>query len=331
MLTGQVETPMKWTTWALIAAAALAVAPAGAQTYPTRNLTLVVPLSAGGSADAVGRLLAQNMSERLGKPIVVENISCAGGMIGASRVAKANPDGYQILLGTVGTQAQNQTLYKQRLYDSTTDFDAVGLAVDVPIILQVTNSFPATTPADVMAYIKANAAKLNFGSPGAGSSNHLACALFDAAIGAQVTHIPYSGPQLFQDVVTGRLDYWCPTTTAAAPLIHANQAKTILTFSRTRLDTLPNVPTANESGLPGFEAGTWFGLFLPKGSPAAVIQTLNQALGASLDNPATQARLLQTGVTVVARDRRSPDYLARFVASEVKKWEGPIKASGVSM
>ena len=214
----------------LCCAALLAsAAPALAQDYPTRNITLVVPLGAGGSADVVGRLLAQSMSETLGRAIVVENVLGAGGMLGASRVAKASPDGYQILLGTVGTQAQNQTLYKTPLYDATRDFEPVGLAVDVPIILQVKKEFPADTFTDVIAYIKANADKLSFGSPGAGSSNHLACVLFNAAIGVPVTHVPYrAAAELFQDMVAGRLDYWCPTTTAAAPLA---KVKTIATFS----------------------------------------------------------------------------------------------------
>jgi tripartite-type tricarboxylate transporter receptor subunit TctC len=323
---------MKLKVLAFALFAILASMPAGAQDYPARTMTLVVPLAAGGSADIVGRLLAQSMAEVLGRPMIVENVAGAGGMLGASRIAKAPPDGYQLLLGTVGTQAQNQTLYKAPLYDSTKDFEAVGLAVDVPIILQVKNGFPADKPADVIAYIKENAAKLSYGSPGAGSSNHLACVLFNAAIGADVTHVPYrASADLFGDMIAGRLDYWCPTTTAAAPLIQASQVKTIVTLSRNRLDTLPDVPTAHESGLTGFEAGTWFGLFLPKGAPAAVVKTLNDALRKALDNPAVQAKLRETGVTVVAPDRRSPEYLSGFVASEVRKWEGPIKASRVSM
>jgi len=321
---------MKRTFVALAAIVVLAASPVAAQDYPARNMTLVVPLAAGGSADIVGRLLANAMSEVLGRTIIVENVAGAGGMLGAARVAKALPDGYQILLGTVGTQAQNQTLYKAPLYDSTRDFAAVGLAVDVPIILQVKNGFPADNLANTISYIKGNAAKLSFGSPGAGSSNHLACVLFNAAIGVEVTHVPYRATaELFQDIIAGRLDYWCPTTTAAAPL--ADKVKTIVTLSRERLDSLPGVPTARESGLQNFEAGTWFGLFLPKGALAPVVKTLNDALGKALESPAVKAKLRETGVTVVAPDRRSREYLDRFVASEVKKWEGPIKASGISM
>src|SRR5262245_463324 len=312
---------------ALLVAVGLAAAAASAQDYPARNMTLVVPYPAGGSADSVGRLLAQSMYELLGHTVVVQNIAGAGGMTGASRVALASPDGYQILLGTLGTQALNQTLYKAPLYDSMRDFEPVGLAVDVPIILQVANGFPADEPLAVIEYLKANHSKVSYGSPGAGSANQLACALFNAAIGINVTHVPYrTGADLFADMIAGRLDYWCPTTTAAAPLIEANQVKTILAFSRHRLEMLPNVPTASEAGLASFEVGTWFGLFLPKGSPASVTWILNDALGRSLEKSEMQAKVRETGGTVVARDRRSPEYLSRFVVSEVDKWRGPIKS-----
>jgi tripartite-type tricarboxylate transporter receptor subunit TctC len=317
---------------ALLVGAAVAATAASAQDYPARNMTLVVPYPAGGSADVIGRLLAYSMSELLGRTVVLQNVAGAGGMTGASRVAQAPPDGYQILLGSLGTQALNQTLYKAPLYDSMKDFEPVGLAVDVPIILQVKNSFPADNALAVIEYLKANQSKVSYGSPGVGSANHLACALFNTAIGIDVTHVPYrTGPDLFADMIAGRLDYWCPTTTAAAPLIEANQVKTILAFSRQRLEILPNVPTASEAGLANFEVSTWFGLFLPKGSPAAVVGILNDALGKALEKSELQTKLRETGATVVTRDRRSPQYLSDFVASEVDKWRGPIKASGISL
>jgi tripartite-type tricarboxylate transporter receptor subunit TctC len=317
---------------ALLVSVGFAAAAASAQDYPARNMTLVVPLVAGGSADVVGRLLAQSMSELLGRTIVVENVSGAGGMIGASRVAKAPPDGYQILLGTLGAQALSQTLYRAPLYDSIRDFEPVGLAVDVPMILQVKKGFPADKPLAVIEYLKANRSEVSYGSPGAGTSNHLACVRFNAAIGIDATHVPYrAAAELFGDMIAGRLDYWCLTTTAAAPMIQANHAKTILAFSRQRLEMLPNVPTASEAGLANLEAGTWFGLFLPKGSQASVVRILNDALGKTLEKSEIQAKLRETGATVVTRDRRSPEYLSHFVASEVDKWRGPIKASGISM
>src|SRR5262245_37615795 len=212
---------------ALLVAVGFAAVAASAQDYPARNVTLVIPLAAGGSADIVGRLLAQSMSELLGRAVVVENVSGAGGMIGASRVAKAPPDGYQILLGTVGSQALSQTLYKAPLYNSTKDFDAVGLAVDVPVVLQVKNGFPADQASGVVEYLKVNRSKVSYASPGTGTTNHLACALFNAAIGIDVMHVPYrAAAELFGDMIAGRIDYWCLTLMAAAPMIQANQAKT---------------------------------------------------------------------------------------------------------
>jgi len=317
---------------ALFVAVGFAATTASAHDYPTRNITLVIPYAVGGAADVVGRLLAESMSELLGRTIVAQNVPGASGMIGASRVAKAPPDGYQILLGTVGTQALNQTLYRTPLYDSVKDFEPVGLAVDVPIILQVKSSFPAETPLAVMEYLKANHSKVSYGSPGAGTSNHLACMRFNAAIGIDVTHVPYhTSPDLFADLIAGRFDYWCPTTTAAAPLMQVNQAKTVLVFARRRLDTLPDVPTASEVGFSDLEAGTWFGLFVPKGSQSSVVTTLNDALGKTLERSQVQEKFREIGVTVVTRDRRSPEYLSHFVASEVDKWRGPIRASGISM
>jgi tripartite-type tricarboxylate transporter receptor subunit TctC len=317
---------------ALFVATGLATAAASAQDYPARNVTLVVPLAAGGSADVVGRLLAQSMSELLGRTVVVENVSGAGGMIGAARVAKAPPDGHQILLGTVGSQALSQTLYKAPLYDSSKDFEPVGLAVSVPIVLQVRNGFPADTPSAVIEYLRANRSKMTYASPGAGTTNHLACALFNAAIGIDATHIPYrAAAELFGDLIAGRIDYWCPTATVAASMIQAKHAKTVLTFSRQRLETLPDVPTASEAGLADCDAGTWFGLFLPRGSPAPMVKILNHALGKTLEKPEVQTTLRETGAMVVTPDRRSPEYLSHFVASEVDRWRGPIKASGISM
>jgi tripartite-type tricarboxylate transporter receptor subunit TctC len=317
---------------ALLLAVGFAPAAASAQDYPARKMTLVIPLAAGGSADVVGRLLAQSMSELLGRTIVVENVSGAGGMIGASRVAKAPPDGGQILLGTVGSQALSQTLYRAPLYDSLKDFEPVGLAVSLPLVLQVKKGFPADKPSAVIEYLKANRSKVSYGSPGAGTTNHLACALFNAAIGIDVIHVPYrAAAELFGDMIAGRFDYWCPTATAAAPMIQANQAKTILTFSRQRLETLPNVPTASEAGLVDCEADTWFGLFLPRGSQASVVRVLNDALGKTLEKSEVQSILRETGATVVTPDRRAPEYLSHFLATEIDRWRGPIKASGISM
>jgi tripartite-type tricarboxylate transporter receptor subunit TctC len=235
----------------LLVAACMAGA-ASAQEWPTRPINLVVPLGAGGGADIVARILAANLGPVLGQTVIVENVTGAGGMVGSSRVAKAQPDGYQALLGTVGTHAQNQTLYKTPLYDSRTDFEPVALVVDVPIVLVTTNAMPVKTLQEFIAYTKANQAKLQYASPGAGSSNHLACVFLNAAIGVDVTHVPYRGASdLFQDLIAGRVDYFCPTSTAALPFTEeSKQLRAISILGGERLKVMPSVPSAAEQGLP---------------------------------------------------------------------------------
>lgn len=304
-----------------------------AQDWPTRSISLVVPLGAGGGADIVARILANYLSPVLGQSVVVENVTGAGGMIGSSRVAKGAPDGYQALLGTVGTHAQNQTLYKAPLYDSRTDFEPVGLVVEVPIVLVTTNSMPVKNLPEFIAYTKANQAKMQYGSPGAGSSNHLACVFLNAAIGVDVTHVPYRGASdLYQDLISGRIDYFCPTSTAALPIAQeTKQTRALAILGRDRLKVMPDVPSAAEQGLPDFEAGTWFALFLPKGTPAPIVKKLNEATAKVLAADEPRQRLEAIGAVIVAPDRMTPAYLKRFVVQEVDKWKGPIERTGVSI
>jgi tripartite-type tricarboxylate transporter receptor subunit TctC len=304
--------------------------PATAQDYPARNLTLVVPLAAGGSADIVGRLLAQSMSEILGRTIIVENVAGAGGMLGAARVAKANPDGSQILLGTVGTQAQNQTLYKAPLYNAATDFAPVVLMMDQSLVLVARNDFPASNLQEFIVYTKANQSKMQYSSSGAGGSNHLACVLLNAAIGINVTHIPYRGAgQAMQDLLAGRVDYQCPSAPTAMPQITGKTVRAIAILTKNRSPSLPDLPSAHEQGLTGFDIPSWYALFLPKGTPDAIVRKLNAAAVAAMETPAMQDRLKTIGSDLVGPERRSPEYLGRFVADEIKKWAGPIGASGV--
>ena len=265
--------------------------------------------------------------------MVVENVTGAGGMIGSARVANAQPDGYQMLLGTVGTHAQNQTLYKTPLYDSRKDFEPVALIVEVPIVLVTTNGLPANNLQEFIAYVKANHAKMQFGSPGSGSSNHLACLLLNAAMGVEVTHIPYRGAsELYQDVISGRLDYFCPTSTAALPLVEeSKQARAISILGRSRLPVMPAVKSAEEQGLSDFEAGTWFGLFLPKGTPAPIIKKLNDAVVTVMQSEEVRKKLETIGAVVVPRERMTPEFLRTYVASEVEKWKGPIQRTGITI
>ncbi|MDF2119438.1 tripartite tricarboxylate transporter substrate binding protein [Roseiarcaceae bacterium H3SJ34-1] len=306
---------------------------ATAQEWPSRTVNIVVPLGAGGGADIVARILAANLGPVLGQSVTIENVTGAGGMVGSARVARAQPDGYQALLGTVGTHAQNQTLYKAPLYDSRTDFEPVALVVDVPIVLVTTNSMPVKTLQEFIAYTKANQAKLQYASPGAGSSNHLACVFLNAAIGVDVTHVPYRGASdLFQDLIAGRVDYFCPTSTAALPFTEeSKQLRAISILGGERLKVMPSVPSAAEQGLANFEAGTWFALFLPKGTPATIVKKLNAATVKVLESEDARKRLEAIGAVVVAKERMTPDYLKRYVADEVEKWKGPIERTGVSI
>ncbi len=318
----------------LAALAALFLGPAGAsaQEYPARPLTMVIPFAAGGPTDVLGRVLAERMSAALGQQVVVENVTGAGGMTGSARVAKAQPDGYQFVLGTVGTHAQNQTLYKKPAYNSVTEFTPVALIAEVPLVVIARRDFPADNLKDFAAYAKANAAKMTYGSAGAGSATHLGCVVLDTAMGTRITHVPYrgTGPAM-QDLQGGRLDFLCEIVTTAKPQVDGGAVKAIAMMTKERSAVLPNVPTTAEGGMPGVEGYTWNAVFLPKGAPADIVRKLNGAIVQAMDDPAVKDRLQGLGAQIVAADRRSPDYLAQFVKDEIKKWEAPIKASGVSV
>ncbi len=306
--------------------------PAGAQDWPTRPITMVIPFAAGGPTDVLGRVMAERMSQILGQQVVVENVGGAGGMTGSSRVARAQADGYTFVLGTVGTHAQNQTLYKRPQYHAATDFQPVALIAEVPLILITRKDFPAATLEAFIAHSKANADKMTYGSAGAGSATHLGCVLLDAAMGTKIQHVPYrgTGPAM-QDLQGGRIDFLCEIVTTALPQIQGGSVKAIATMTRERSPVLPDLPTAHEKALPNFEAYTWNAFFLPKGTPAPIAQKLHQATLQAMDTPAVRDRLQGLGAMLVAPDRRSPEYLARFVESEIAKWAEPIRSSGVSV
>jgi len=314
-------------------AVALPVSPARAQgaDWPTRPITLVVPFSAGGSSDAIGRIIADGIGTSLHKTVVVENVAGTGGMLGGARVARAAPDGYQFLIGNVGTVAQSQWLYKKPLYDSLKDFAPVGLLTDEKLVLVARNDFPADDLPHFIAYTKAHQAKLQFSSSGVGGSNHLACMLLNAAMGVEVTHVPYRNVvQGLQDVMAGRIDYDCVSLPLALPQIAAKTVKAIAILSKQRSPTLPDLASADEQGLTGFDIPSWYALFLPARTPPAIVQKLNRATVAALDMPAVEQRLKQVGGEAVAPERRTPEHLAAFLKAEIRKWEGPIKASGIS-
>src|SRR6478736_412782 len=316
----------------LIAAAMLCPVAALAQTYPSRPIMMVVPYTAGGTFDVMGRIIAGRMGELLGQQIVVENTTGAGGIIGVNRVVNAAPDGYTILLGSTGTHAYNQTIYKKRRYDAINDFTPVTLFSEQPMVLEARKDLPASTIPEFAALLKANGAKMQFGSAGAGSTTHLACSLLNSTIGVNVTHVPYRGSApAANDLIGGQIDYLCGNLGAAAPLITGKQVKAIAVLSKGRSPLMPELASADEQGLTGMDVTTWTAIFLPKGAPRAIVDKLNEVAHATMDSPAIKTRMLEIGVTGVAPERRSPEYLARFVADEIARWEDPIKSGGLQV
>jgi tripartite-type tricarboxylate transporter receptor subunit TctC len=253
-------------------------------------------------------------------------------MSGVSRVAKAAPDGYQFVLGGIGTFAANQTLYKNPPYNAATDFTPVVFISEQPMVLIARKDFPARNLQEFIAYARANEAKIQFGSGGSGSATHLACVLMNSSISTNVTHVPYRSAALsIQDMIGGRVDYACPITSTALGHIQGNQVTPIAILSKERSPILPDLASAHEQGIGGFDTQMWNGFFLPKGTPAAITKKLHDATIAAMNTPAVHARLREIGGVFVAPERRSPDYLQKFVESEINKWAGPIRASGVSM
>jgi tripartite-type tricarboxylate transporter receptor subunit TctC len=325
--------PMKVRSLATIAAILFAFnLPANAQKFPDRAMTMVIPFAAGGPTDVLGRVMAGRMSELLGQQIVVENVGGAGGMTGSARVANAAPDGYQFVLGTVGTHAQGQTLYKHPLYNAVTDFTPVILVANVPIVLITRKDLPANNFKEFVTYAKANQTKMQFGSAGAGSATHLGCVLLDYLIGVNITHVPYrgTGPAM-QDLEGGRVDYLCDIITTAKPQIDGHTVKGLAIFDKKRSPALPDLPTAIEQGTPNLVAYTWNAIFLPKNTPAPIVKTLHDAALAAMHTPSVHDRLTGLGAEVSSDEEATPQFLGEFVKSEIAKWAPPIKASGVSI
>jgi tripartite-type tricarboxylate transporter receptor subunit TctC len=317
----------------LIAAAfgATAVTAASAQTYPNRQITMIIPFAAGGPTDVLGRLVGQRMSEVLGQQVIIENVGGAGGMTGVLRVAQATPDGYTMSLGTVGTHAQNQTLYKRPLYNASADFTPVALIAEIPTVLIVRKDLPVNNLKEFIDYAKKNQDKMSYGSAGTGSATHLACVVLDVAMGTHIIHVPYrgTGPAM-GDLQAGRLDYLCDIVTTAKAQIDGGTVKAIALMNKTRSPALPNVPTTVEQGLANVEAYTWNAIFLPKSTPEAIVNKLNDAILQAMHSALVKERLEGLGAQIASDDRATPAYLGNFVRAEIEKWAVPIKASGAT-
>ena len=293
---------------------------------------MIVPWAAGGPVDTVARIMTARISEILGQQIIVENVGGAGGSTGTARAAKTAPDGYTVLLSGSAVLAQNPALYKRQLYNPVTDFEHAALHNDSARVLIVRKDFPASSFAEFVSYVKANADKLQYGSPGVGSGGHVCAILFDQAIGIKVTHVPYrgAGPAM-QDLLAGRLDYMFEQISTAMPQIQSGTVKAIVALGPDPAPGLETLPTTESQGLKGLDCGAWGGFSFPKGTPQPIVQKLAKATSDALDTPAVLARFKTLGVTMIPPNRRSPEYFTQFVKSEIERWGVPIKASGVQI
>ncbi|MBV8753843.1 MAG: tripartite tricarboxylate transporter substrate binding protein [Hyphomicrobiales bacterium] len=303
-----------------------------AQEWPTRPLTIVVPFAAGGAADGTARVVAIGLSEVLGQNVIVENFTGAGSTIGANRVAKGPADGYQILLGSTGTFAQSQFLYKRPTYDTLKDFAPVALISRQALVLAVRKDLPVNDLPTFIAYAKANQANMQFGSAGAGSGIHLACAVFNAAIGVHTTHVPYrGGAPALQDLIGGRIDYLCLTDLTSRAQIEGGTIKAIAVLGADRSPHLPDLASAREQGLADFDVGIWYALAAPKAVPAPIMRKLQAATVAAMELPIVQTQTQKMGADLVPANERSSEYLQKFLESEIATWGKTIKASGITL
>lgn len=323
----------KFLTALACAAALFTAAPASVhadEDFPSHLVTLVVPFPPGGPTDAMARRLAEGLSKQLGQNVVVENRAGAGGNIGADYVAKAAPDGYTVLFGTSGPLAINIGLYKKLTYDPRTSFAPIVRIGHLPNILVVHPSLPVKNVQELIAYAKANPQKLSYASSGNGASSHLAGILFNRMAGTEIQHIPYkgTGPAL-NDLLGGQVSMSFTDILTALPLVKAGKLRALGLASAQRSDALPDLPTISEQGLKGYDVSVFFGIVAPKGTPEPIVQKLNKAFVAALDDPAVAETLHNQGI--VRASDTSPKALADFIDSEVKTWSAVIHEANVSI
>lgn len=320
-------------TLALMAAAlGFAVTGAAAQgAYPQRSITLVVPFAAGGPTDVISRIMGDHMSRTLGQQVVIENVTGAGGTVGVTRVMKSAPDGYTILMGNLGTQAASVGLYPNLAYDPRTDFEPIMNTASTPMLVVAKKDLPVKDFREFVAYLKANAEKMNYGTGGVGATSHLTCLFLDSLLGVKPQHVPFrgSGPAL-NALLGGQIDYVCDQTVGVVPAVQAKEAKGLVVAVKERVPVIPDVPTSAEQGLPEFQATGWNALFAPKGTPKEIVDRLNAAARAALKDEATRKRLLDLGAELPDDAGQSQEALRELVRSEIDKWVPIIKKAGVT-
>jgi tripartite-type tricarboxylate transporter receptor subunit TctC len=304
-------------------------APAGAQKFPTKVITMIVPFTAGGPTDTVARLVAAPMSKVLGQQVIIENVGGAGGTIAAGRVAKATPDGYTILIHHIGMSTA-PSLYRKLPYKPLEDFEPIGLINEVPMTLVARRDFPPKELKELITYVKANKDKVTYANAGIGAASHLCGMLFMTTIETDITTVPYKGTaDVIKDLLGGQVDFSCDQTTNTTSQIKADKIKVYGVTTKTRLSSLPNIPTMDEAGLKGFEVSVWHGLYAPKGTPKPVIESLTKALQNALKDATVKKRFADLGTEPIAEQRATPEALRAHLKAEIERWSPIIKKAGV--
>lgn len=316
-----------------LAAAALLVTGMGSALaqadFPSKPLTMIVPFSAGGTTDILARIVGQALGQELGESIIIENKPGAGGNIGAQQAARAKADGYTLFMGTVGTHAINQSLYKKLPYDPLKDFTPLSRVATVPNLLVAHPSRPYKTVQEMIAYAKANPGDVTYGSPGSGASPHVSGALFQSMTGAELTHIPYKGSApAVSDLLGNQIAVMFDNMPSAIQHVRSGKLRPIAVTTAKRSPELPDVPTIAEAGVPGYEATSWFGLWAPAGTPAPVLDKLHSALTKVLQDPAVVKKIADQGGEVVID---TPAEFEAFIQSEAAKWGKVVKESGAEV
>lgn len=302
------------------------------QPFPSRQITIVVPFAAGGPSDAMARLVAQGIGEKVGGRVIVENVPGAGGTIGSARVSRADPDGHTLVFGNIGTHAANAGLYKSLPYNPETDFEPVALIASVPFVVASRRALAAESFADFRALAAAKHGGLTYGSAGVGSASHLACLLLDAAMGARAQHVPYRGvAPAMNDLVAGQIDFMCDQTVTMIPQIKGATVKPLAVMSRARVAQLPELPTVIEGGLGGAEVEAWNALFAPRGTPSAIVDRLFGLIWNAVTAPAIRTRFEDLGAVIPMKDAADPQALRAHVAAETRKWVPIIRNAGISV
>ncbi|MFZ5690124.1 MAG: Bug family tripartite tricarboxylate transporter substrate binding protein [Pseudomonadota bacterium] len=308
---------------------AMMASSAPAQNYPSRPITLVVPLGPGGSTDVIARIMAEGMRNILGTTIVVENTTGAGGTIGVGRVARSAPDGYTIGIGQWGTNVASGAIYPLT-FDLVKDFEPVGLISTQPFLIVSRKTMPADNLKDLVAWLKANQDKASQGNSGVGTPSHVGGLMFQNAIGAKFTMVPYRGAgQSMQDLVAGQLDVMLDTPAVSMPHIQSGNIKAYAVTAKSRIPVAPDIPTTDEAGLPGFYFSFWHAFWVPKGTPKEIVTTLNNALTKALADPVTRERLTKIAQEIFPPEQQTPEALAAYHKAEIDKWWPIIKEAGI--